>query len=148
MPRTYYLSIRTWDKYQHYHNRGNGWVPTWIKMQVSLLDDPDFAELTETAQLLFIKLLFMAARTSNHTPLRLPWLSQRVSMDPANVKKGVALLVAKGFVERCEVYKGSRGGLEQNRIEEIEEKRLERVEGKGLADKSAFKIPELKDVSA
>ena len=52
------LTPKNWTKFQHYHDRN----PTWIKLQVSLLDDPDFMELPAPSQLLCILLWLMASK--------------------------------------------------------------------------------------
>ena len=56
-----FLSVSRWREYQYYKDRR----PIWIKLYLDLLDKQDFSELPVTTQLLWFKLLLLAARTGN-----------------------------------------------------------------------------------
>jgi hypothetical protein len=57
-----YLAVRNWKQFQHY---GNGRNMIWVKLYTSLLDDEDFHELPIETQLLWDRLLLLAARKRN-----------------------------------------------------------------------------------
>ncbi len=54
---TGYLYVKNWDELQHYKTRR----PPWIKLYRRLLEDWEFLELTETAQLQLIKIWIISA---------------------------------------------------------------------------------------
>lgn len=59
---TTYLGIRNWSRFQHYSDDRN---IVWIKLYTSLLDDEDMQELSLETQLLWDRLLLLAARKRN-----------------------------------------------------------------------------------
>lgn len=67
-----YLSVKNFEKYQHYKRRN----PPWVKLYYALLDDFGFLALPERAQLLYVKLLLIASRTANQIPADVAYLSK------------------------------------------------------------------------
>lgn len=70
-----YLEVKNWSQFQHYRDRN----PVWVKLYLSLLDDYDFAQLTdaERGQLLMVWLL--AARTNGRVPNDARWIAGRIA---------------------------------------------------------------------
>ncbi len=56
-----YIRIRNWEKFQHYKKRR----PVWIKVYVSLLDDPNYLELEPFQRGVLHGLWLLAAKTDN-----------------------------------------------------------------------------------
>ena len=56
-----FLSIKNYEQYQHYKERN----PPWIKLHISLLDDPDFLELPDASKWHYVGLLLLASRHGN-----------------------------------------------------------------------------------
>ncbi len=59
-PKTW-LSVRQWNAHQHYQNRR----PPWIKLYTRMLDDLELRALPIATQLLWDRLLLLAARYDN-----------------------------------------------------------------------------------
>ncbi|NVL90741.1 MAG: hypothetical protein HWN69_07080 [Desulfobacterales bacterium] len=59
-----YLSVKNWDKLQHYKDRN----PSWIKLYTVLLDDDDFESLPDNSKLHLVLLWLLAARRGNKLP--------------------------------------------------------------------------------
>lgn len=90
--RVRYISIRNWDKFQHYHDRR----PPWIKLHQSLADDFAFHELPDHSKVQLVSLWILASKHENVMPDRGPGLERHnLSHEPFDV----ALLVGAGFVE-------------------------------------------------
>ena len=56
-----FLSIKNYETYQHYTKRN----PSWIKLHLSILDDPDFLNLPDASKWHYIGLLLLASRHGN-----------------------------------------------------------------------------------
>lgn len=59
-----WLSVRNWDRYQHYAKRR----PPWIKLYNDLLDDYEFRSLSETGRFHLLLIFLLASRTENRIP--------------------------------------------------------------------------------
>jgi hypothetical protein len=57
-----YIGVRNWVRFQHYNDERN---IVWVKLYTSLLDDDDLHELPVETQLLWDRLLLLAARKRN-----------------------------------------------------------------------------------
>jgi hypothetical protein len=95
---TQYLRIRNWEKFQHYKDRR----PIWIKYHVELLDDYELTTLDYVTQLLYDRLLLLAARTDNNIPLDPGYVSRMVSIEVAQVAVGLDKLLEQGFLVLAE----------------------------------------------
>lgn len=56
-----YLSVKNFEKYQHYKTRR----PPWVKLYAAVLDDPAFIALSEIDQSRYVKLLVIASQQGN-----------------------------------------------------------------------------------
>jgi hypothetical protein len=90
---------RDWSEFQHYKNRS----PIWIKLHRSLLDDFEFQCLAVEARALAPMLWLLASEDKggviDATPARLGF---RLRMNPAEVERALAPLVAGGFFEEVQ----------------------------------------------
>jgi hypothetical protein len=68
-----YISIKNWEKYQHYANRN----PPWIKLYHALLDDYDYGRLSDENKLLYLTFLMLAAKTDNNIPCDVEWIKHK-----------------------------------------------------------------------
>lgn len=69
---TRYLSVKNFDRFQHYKDRD----PPWIKLHRSILSDYEFNGLPEAAQCQLLKLWLLAARHENRIPYDRSWLAR------------------------------------------------------------------------
>lgn len=67
------ISIKNWEKYQHYSKRN----PPWIKLYNSLLDDYEYTRLQDASKLLLISLFMLASRCDNEIPADPEWIQQK-----------------------------------------------------------------------
>ena len=90
---TAYISVRSWDRYQHYKKRH----PPWIKLYNTLLDDYDLMALDPRLRWMAVAILLLASRTDNKIPADLTMLRNRLWMDDLT-QADVDKLVSVGFV--------------------------------------------------
>lgn len=88
-----YLSVRTFNKHQTYQFDN----PGFVKLKTKLLFDDEFAELSEQAQLLYLKLLLHAAFTANKIPDSLAWMAAKLSM-PLLTQESIDTLKTQGYL--------------------------------------------------
>jgi hypothetical protein len=91
-----YLRVKNFDKYQHYKKRN----PPWIRLYYALLDDFQFLQLSDPAQLAYLKLILIASRTTNRFAADASYLKQ-----VTRSRKTLPLkeLLASGFVSASEI---------------------------------------------
>ena len=65
-----YLSIRNFEKYQHYKDR----KPPWIKLYWSLISDPNFYELSDASKWVLIASMLLASQHDNKIPFKKNWI--------------------------------------------------------------------------
>ena len=75
--RVEYFRVTNWEKYQHSDHKKS--MP-WIKLHTCLLEDDKFNFLDQTTQLFYVKLLLLAARTSNKIPAVGNYIGRRVGL--------------------------------------------------------------------
>ncbi len=85
-----YLSVRNWERYQHYRDRR----PIWIKFYVELLDDVELRRLPVATRLLWDQILLLAARLDNAIPNDAEELSFLTRIPQKAVAVGIKQLVA------------------------------------------------------
>jgi hypothetical protein len=119
MARTPYLAVRNWERYQHYKD---GRPVIWIKLYVSLLDDPELRALPPETRLLWDQLLLLAARTDNVLRRDWEWIAACTSLDTKSVQTGVQLLLKGAWLRQFD----SRRSLELTRARERARSRAER----------------------
>lgn len=98
MSQKRYLQIVGFDQQLHYKDKN----PIWIKLYCSLLDDYEFAQISDQNKFHAIGLMILAARLNNRLPDDELWLRKQIN---ANQKINVKLLLEIGFLE---VIKGAR----------------------------------------
>lgn len=89
-----FLRVRNWEKFQHYKNRR----PPWIKLHVETLDDYELLHLDNDAQLVYERMLLLAARTDNNVSNDPVWISGQIVQTPDTVSKALETLVNEGFL--------------------------------------------------
>lgn len=89
-----FLRVRNWEKFQHYKNRR----PPWIKLHVETLDDYELMHLDNDAQLVYERLLLLAARTDNNISHDPDWIGGQIVQDPRIVQAAVETLINTGFL--------------------------------------------------
>ena len=71
-----FLSIKNYEQYQHYKHRH----PTWIKLHLSLLDDPDFLTLPDASKWHYVGLLLLASRHGNDIKPDAKYITNRLGL--------------------------------------------------------------------
>jgi len=69
------LRVKNWDELQHYGNRN----PSWIKLYLRLLDDYDFAQLSDAEVGQLVKVWLLAARSKGEVPYDIKWIASRIA---------------------------------------------------------------------
>ena len=110
-----YLSLRNWEKFQHYKQRR----PPWVKFHVELLDDYELIQLSISSQLVYDRLLLLAARLDNCIPNDAKYVASLIHLPARVVSVSLLDLIESGFLEvsrpqvasdaLAEVYARDRG---------------------------------------
>jgi hypothetical protein len=87
-----YLSIKGFEKHQHYKNRN----PPWIKLHRSTLSDYAFGCLQDASKAHLMLLWLLASGVDNLIPYDLPWIQKQLG---ANEPIDVEELILQGFIE-------------------------------------------------
>jgi len=89
-----YISIRNYEKYQHYKDRR----PPWIKLYNDLLEDYDFIILPDDSKFHLIGMMLLASRNDNQIPHNLDFISSQLgAKSEVNLKQlKKFLLFSKG----------------------------------------------------
>lgn len=115
-PRRRYYRVTNWERYQHYGQRN----PPWIKFYTSLLDDEDLTSLPIPTQLLFDRLLLLAARTGNTLKIDSKLLSNDLRLPLRVVQQGLPLLVKGGWIKESAASTRKRANASTRREEKKE----------------------------
>lgn len=94
-----WLSIKNWRRFQHYRDRR----PDWVKLYIDLLDDADFTQLSKNAQLVYFKVILVAAKKDNAFPNNPGWIGLEISLPASLVKRAIGELTAAGFLIASQV---------------------------------------------
>lgn len=86
-----YLSVKNWDKFQHYRDRN----PVWIKLYLDLLDDYGFAQLSDAERGQLVMIWLLAARSDGVIPDDPKWIAQRIG---ASGRVSLRRLTEAGFL--------------------------------------------------
>ena len=89
---TNFLSVKDWDKFQHYRDRN----PPWIKLHTSLLEDYDFATLPGVAKGQLLLMWLLAARTDNKIPNDRVWIAHSLRIPAKSLE--IEMLVDGGWL--------------------------------------------------
>jgi len=122
--RTHMLSVKNFDKFQHYRDR----APAWIKLYSSLLEDYEFSMLPDAAKSHLLMIWLLASKLNNSIPNNPDWIRNRIN---ASEPVDVALLIRTGFLVDTEQDASKMLQTDENlcsleeRREREEEKRVE-----------------------
>ena len=94
-----YLTVKNWNRFQHYKNR----KPPWIKFYTEVIEEFDDAgnandifALSDSAKLTLLLAWLLASHFGGHLPDRnSAWFRQRLGIEGVNLKE----LMAKGFID-------------------------------------------------
>ena len=90
---TDWLTIKNWDRHQHYKDR----CPPWIKLHVKLLNDREFSLLSRKSKCLLMLLWILAAE--NDGKIKNDLQEIRFRLRDATIKaEEINLLIKKGFI--------------------------------------------------
>lgn len=90
-----YLSVRNWEKFQHYKQRR----PPWVKFHVELLDDYELMHLSISSQLVYDRLLLLAARLDNAIPNDAKYVASLIHLPTKIVFAALTDLIDTGFLD-------------------------------------------------
>jgi hypothetical protein len=114
------MRISGWDKFQGYKKRG----PEWIKLHLSLIDQPEFLRLPVVARALLPSLWITAARTSEdgQIPDDIEVLSIVSHVRESELREGLPILVSNGFItcDNIVAMLATTQSVEQSRAEQRE----------------------------
>lgn len=92
------LTVKNWDKFQHYKDRN----PPWIKLYTDTFHRRDFNRLPDDSKLLAICIWTLAAREASCTkgsiPLDLDWIKMQCGLGPTVTMSSLQVLISQGFV--------------------------------------------------
>ena len=120
------LTIKNWDKFQHYKNRN----PPWIKLATDTFQDYEFSLLSDASKLLALACWTLSARVSKsdsgEIPADLSWIKAQCSLGELIKEEHLQELADKGFITCASKVLASckqSASAEERRVEES------RVEG-------------------
>jgi hypothetical protein len=89
------LRVKNWSQFQHYKDRN----PLWIKLYISLLDDYEFARLSDAQRGHLILIWTLASKTDGILPNDAKWIGLRIG---AKGKVGLSDFVSMGWLEETD----------------------------------------------
>ncbi|TQV80332.1 hypothetical protein [Denitrobaculum tricleocarpae] len=95
MSKQQYILPKGWKDFQHYKDRD----PKWIKLHLSLLNDYKFRRMTETQQLICIKLWLLFAEQNQDLALDTRFISGRMGISSIVLGRVISVLVSNDFIE-------------------------------------------------
>ncbi|HJQ33149.1 MAG TPA: hypothetical protein VJ866_13255 [Pyrinomonadaceae bacterium] len=118
-----YLSVRDFDKLQHYKDR----ALIWIKLYVTLLDDYELQQLPDETKYHYIGLLLLAARMGNQLPNDAAYLSRQIG---ASTSINLEILLQRGCLipykrKRTKAHSASEPLAEMEQAASAEQMRTE-----------------------
>ncbi len=108
-----YLRVRNFEKYQNadIFKKSKG-RPPWVKLHRDMLEDEQLLALPYEAQLLFDRLLLVAASQRNAFSSDSEWIAGRTRMDSQTIAKCVPMLVKGRWLSQTKTPRLSRKILE------------------------------------
>jgi len=106
-----YISIRNFEKYQHYKDRR----PPWIKLYNDLLDDYDYRQLPDESKSHLLGLFLLASRNDNKIPLNSDFIREQLG-----AKSDVNIRLLKKFVLVSKGRNASTTIAERKQSDELE----------------------------
>lgn len=71
-----FLSIKNFEKYQHYKHRN----PPWIKLHLDILDDADFLKMPDASKWHYVGMLLLSSRHENKIPADDEYVTNRLGL--------------------------------------------------------------------
>ncbi len=104
-----FLRVRNWEHYQNadIFKKAKG-KPPWVKLYTAMLDDRELLALDLPTQLLFDRLLLLAAKHANAIPNDSEWIANQISMERGHVVKGCAKLLKGAWLRETKTTRDSR----------------------------------------
>lgn len=101
------ISVKNWDRFQHYKDRD----PPWIKLYRDMLTSESWVLGTDISRLVQIAITLLAARYQNDIPNQFPLLKKVASFDftEKQFNKAVEFLASVNFLEIKGVTSASNG---------------------------------------
>lgn len=95
-----YLAIDGFDRLQNSDIfKKSGGKPPWVKLYVKLLDNEVFEDFDYVTQLVYLKLLLLAARKENAIPNDEDYISRRIGIRAKDVRLAIDNLLESGWVK-------------------------------------------------
>lgn len=132
-----YLRIRNWEKFQHYKNRR----PPWVRYHVETLDDYELLSLPYTTQLVYDRLLLLAARTDNNIPHDPDRIGGQTNIDATTVQEALEILLDAGFVNKAESKRSASKALARRKQNNASEAEAEAEDSEGSEADSSDELP-------
>lgn len=104
-----YISLKGWEKFQHYKDRD----PPWVKLYRDLLTTESWVLGTDTSRLVQVASILLAARYINRIPYRWGLIKKVASLDCAEKQFDEAIrhLADTGFLEIQQVEESASAAL-------------------------------------
>lgn len=104
-----FLRVRNWEHYQNadVFKKAKG-KPPWVKLYTAMLDDRDLLALDPVTQLLFDRLLLLAAKNANAISNDSQWIANTVGIDHGLVVKGIGELLKGAWLSETKTKRSSR----------------------------------------
>lgn len=80
MPQKF-LSLKNFEKYQHYKQRN----PPWVKVHKTMLGDPEFMKLSATMKYVYIGLIILASETDNRVLNDRSFIAHRLCIQASDI---------------------------------------------------------------
>lgn len=106
-----FLSIRNWDRYQHYAGRR----PVWIKLYAHLQDDRDWFLLPIALRVFWIEALLLAARYENVIPSDPKKLAAEMNLPLRTVRDGTRRLVEMRWLSETKTSRRASTSLARDK---------------------------------
>lgn len=117
-----FLSIRKWNEHQHYTDRR----PPWIKLYTRMLDDLELRALPLPTQLLWDRLLLLAAKYDNAILNDSESIAKLTGIPQKSVAKGIADLLEGRWIRETETRRRASKRLAPRKQNSIPETEVER----------------------
>lgn len=129
-----YLSIKNFDKHQHYKDRR----PPWIKLHAEVLDDYAFSCLQDASKAHLMLLWVLASKLDNRIPYDLAFIARQIgATSPVDVEE----LVLQGFIAVSQDDSAALAPRKRSAMPEAEAEAEAKREAKGSAVAAGASAP-------
>ena len=108
-----YLSVKGWNKFQHYKNR----TPPWIKLNRDLLNNYKFRDLPDASKAHLMMIWLLASQLDNIIPDDPEWIRERIN---CNDKVDLKVLIKNDFLLKVEGHASIEGEAKAKIEAEVE----------------------------